>query len=738
MTEELISTKFLTSMKLLGVNDLEDLLLYLPSKYRDFRKTSIDITGLKESGKKEYIKLKLLRKPIIESAFKGPSRTKLQLTDGRITVTAMVFGNSVGWKNYKEGDYVFVIGSYGEYNNYPQIQGIELIPKNHQGKIIATYKGKEKIVSPTTIAEKISICICNYMDLSIKYIEKQLGLSEKDILMKIKSSYSSLSELFINIHKPRSFEEIEKANKNVRMINALQALLLSQNKEKQIPVPESIIDYDENLIKKQLINLPFQLTMDQKRAIWEISKDLKKVYPMDMLLSGDVGCGKTISYSIPAVCSFKSGKNVVIMMPNLLLANQVANEIKESFPDSDVTLVLGGKDRLKGKPQKRTIIVGTTAILWWLKSIGFDYEIDLLIIDEQQKLGVNQKNKLIGKNTNVIEATATAIPRTAAAVLYGNKKVSLIEECPVEKNIVTKIVDSTLKKKVFDKLLDITKSGAQIAVLYPIRKHENAQYQVFIPCNIEKSGKTNNDILNIIKDTGAEILSATQNTECELDNCDNSLLDKGDIINYRCKNSVNKKITATLKELEKYNLIMIGEINDEDEVEKCKRSVESAAKHWEKHFPDQVVMIHGGLNTKQKIEAVEQAKNGKCKVIVTSSVIEIGLTMPDLRGLLILEANNYGASTLHQFRGRLARKGGNGVFFMGVDCKYSELENESKARLNLLVKYNKGSLIAENDMKLRGFGDLSQKSDTQAGFVDGVFPRLKMRPQDIEELLKTN
>lgn len=735
MSDEAISKKFMSQMKKVGVESLDTMLLYLPAKYQDYRLPEPSILACKATGKKSYLKLKLTKRPEVESPSSGPARAKLMFTDGQTTASAMAFGAAFGWKSYKEGDFVHVTGTVGDYNGWTQIQGVELVPIGERGRIVPRYKGKEKVLNPKSVAEKMAVALREFADDTVNHLVEEIGVTEGTILKHSAPEFQTLKQVLYALHRPKSHEQIEKANKAVRMINAYHALMMSMQSKKLKPIIESQIEYDVDLIKDQLKGLPFALTGDQKRTIWDITKDLNSYYPMDRLVSGDVGCGKTLSYALPAACAHLNGAKVAIIMPNLLLASQVAGEIKEMFTDTDVQLMLGGASRPKGKLKGNPIIVGTTAILWWLKDINHEHELDLLIIDEQQKLGVEQKNALISAHTNVLEATATAIPRTAAAVLYGNKKVSLIEECPVDKSIKTRIVGSDEKRRVFEELLQITREGAQIAVLYPIRKHNTGQYDLFIPDDFDsKSEIKSEDINDVINEHGGTVLS-THKVEPSESTEGFQPTKGGVLVRYRNKHTANKKVVEALDGLDELGLILLGEVDDPEEMDLCKRSVESAANHWERHFPGQVVMIHGGLNVKQKLAAIEEAKNGNCKVIVTSSVIEIGLTMPDLRGLLILESNNYGASTLHQFRGRLARKGGNGTCYLGVDCPVSELDPDSKARLNLLVKYTKGSQIAEDDMRQRGFGDLSKNSVKQAGFMDGLFKGLKMTPQDVDALL---
>ncbi|MCG3884901.1 hypothetical protein I3271_09395 [Photobacterium leiognathi] len=145
------------------------------------------------------------------------------------------------------------------------------------------------------------------------------------------------------------------------------------------------------------------------------------------------------------------------------------------------------------------------------------------------------------------------------------------------------------------------------------------------------------------------------------------------------------------------------------------------------------------MKPNDKTNAIERAKKGfdECKVIITSSVIEIGLTMPYLRTLLVIGAEKYGAGTLHQFRGRLARKGGHGTFIMMSSKNINETNEDTVHRLNILKNNTRGSTIAEEDMIQRGFGSQNNKSTAQSGNLDGVFRGVKVLPSDITELLNT-
>lgn len=710
-----VSKAFISKLSHIGVGSLPELLLYLPTKYQDYRKPAPGIMSGMNTGEKIYLKLRLENPPIIDSGAR-PARVKLRLTDGMVSANAMVFGGAYAWGAFKGGDYVHVTCKVEEYNGWPSLKSLELLPMRDQSRIAPAYRGKEKVLSPNLVAENISILLRDNVEETVSFILSKLGATEEQIIKYAAPDFESLADVLRALHRPKSMEEVSLANDSVRRINAYQALMLSLGADGRPASDRSIIHYTVDDIKNNLKGIPFNLTKDQKRAIWDITKDLNEPIPMDRLVSGDVGCGKTVSYSVPAVCSHLAGKRVVVMMPNTLLAKQVADEIESSFPNANVELLVGGAKRKKGPFEGNPIIVGTTAILWWMKTLERKHEIDLLIIDEQQKLGGKQRAALISKHTNILEATATAIPRTTALMKYGTKSVSYIEECPVDKTIDPIVVGAERKKEVFDELVSIVKEGYQVAILYPIRKRESGFYQVTLENHDDASA-----VIQELQAMSAELVVSLQQ-------------DEDTVIRFKSSGPVHRKVKRWNKSMD--NVSNLEEVGDPDDESVCKKNVEEAAQNWEKLFPGQVVMLHGGLSTEEKMAAINRAKSPECKIIITSSVIEVGLTMPSLRGLLVIDADKYGASTLHQFRGRLARHGGYGKFFMMVDRLLSEIEQKSLDRLNLLVKFKKGSQIAENDMLSRGFGDVSKSGTKQAGYVEGIFPGMKMTPQDIDFLMK--
>lgn len=720
MDFEGFSEKEITKLNTIGIMNTNDLLFYIPTKYKDYRFPEKGIRFCTDPSEKYLLKLQLTKKPQVSKTSKNRDMAKINVFDGSEYASGIIFAGAWMMKSHKEGDIIYVMAKVDRNGVYIEIKDIELISSTDAGKIIPFYKEKEKVISSSDIRGFIAKSMIESADEAARRLIESIGESENTILEKAGQGFKSIRQIIVALHRPKTSEQVERSAKAVRMITAYHALKLSTSaSDESKSDSKSIIRYNIDLVKEVASTIPFNLTKDQKKTIIEISKDLNSPIPMDRLVSGDVGCGKTLTYAVPVVCAHLSGAKVGIISPNSLLAIQIADEIRKTFPRASVRLMISGESKNKEAVNENDIIVGTTAIVSWVKRNGGHHKFDFLVIDEQQKMGTSQKAILTSEHSNVLEATATAIPRTAAAVIYGNKKVSFIEECPYVKNIVTKVYGSDLKRAAFNELLDIVKSGNRIAALYPIRKKTNAIFEFQAENLNDKELYEIQEAINTV---------ATSQPIVKLDQGITS-------IRYTAQRSQNGDISKQIRRDFKKNDPVFVEIDDPEELEKCKRSVEAAAHHWEKHFPGRVAMIHGGLTSDQKAEALDKAKNGLADVIVTSSVIEIGLTVPGLRGLIVLEAENYGASALHQLRGRCSRNGGDGLFIMMASKQLDEMEQKSLDRLNILVKHNKGSEIAEEDMRQRGFGDLSLNSSKQAGYVNGLFSGVKMTPQDVEELL---
>lgn len=748
MSESTISSRFLNNMKKhFDISGANELLCFLPTSYLDFRNPITSVAeALKIDGPvymKAFVAYKATKTSFTSKQGSDRELMSITLSDGRTQFKAAMFGGFKILENLKEKDIVYIYGKMCRDGIYTKMDGINFVPDHERGRIVARYKGKEGAISPMTVAINMANALNNHLSDNCEFICNKFKLSEDDLIRQSLLPFPSLNRFFLTLHRPKDDLDIARAAEACSRLNGFYAVNKALKAEEFDPIEEARIHIQVETLKNMTNNMVMKsggeerkitLTEDQKRSIWNIVKDLNRNVPSRHLIMGDVGCGKTFSYMIPAVAAHYIGKSVCILMPNTLLAQQVQNEIIATYPDAKTKLVIGdGKSKKyegDSKDFDNSIIIGTNAIINWTKRFDIQHKFDLVIIDEQQKIGMSHKNAVLAEHTNLIEASATPIPRTLAHSVYGDKRVSFIENCPVKKDIQTMIIADDEKKIGMDKLKEWLLKGRQVAILYPLKRPEVPVYEFIIPrkftqeaiCQIVSSngGKR----VKVIDDISKSKFSDTEDAEYYLVRF---------IANDEAITLIKENIAIIDKEQE---LILLSDIDDDDEQERNIRSVEEAFQAWNEKLPGKVIMIHGGMGTKAKLEAAAKAKSGAYQVIITSTVIEIGLTMPNLFCMLVVEADNLGASTLHQLRGRLVRLGGFGEFIMHTCHPRSNIPEETFQRLSILVNHKKGSAIADADMRLRGFGDLSREAVRQSGSAKGVFPGMKITPQHVDAFLK--
>lgn len=733
--EELISDELMQAMSKIGINERYGLLFHFPRKYNDFRKSDPSLSGAMSQGKiegdKVYLRVKLLRKPKISDVSKPgrkmPPMMRVQVTDGVNNFFLSRFGNTMPWRRLKEGDYTFITGpiEYDTFNSCYSIKNPEIVPPEFQGKIAPEYSGRSKDFSPDQMAESVDLALKLYLKDAEKYICQSLGYPTKVAAEKVSSEFSSISEIISEIHRPKSGKKLTEARAAIRLLNAMHAINLIKDEHERPPHEKAAIYYDEDDIKKVLHNIPFDMTKEQKRCVWTITKQLAARKPIDHLIYGDVGCGKTVSYLIPAICAQKAGKQVVIVTPNSALSQQIFENFEEYGGDTPGHLVVQGigKKKLdKIDMSQKPVLIGTSAVINFMikREQAGDHEgAELVIFDEQQKLGTKQKESLIKPFTNVIEATATPVPRTVAHSVYGDKSVSYIENAPVKKTITSHIVDVADRANVFNHLKAVIDSGDQVAIICPNR------IQNYVWCTMKLT--TELDDQDLIKKLKAaklndiEIKGSGKNKEIKFRQHLTRVFDSKDDAN---------------SNIEDVTVTQFSEINGKENDREAVRNAESLAEKWESYYPGRVVLIHGGMTTSEKLKGVEDALKDTCSVVITTSLVEVGLTFPRLRALLVQEADKMGISTLHQIRGRLARLGGEGAFYMGLPKSVANTSEKTLDRLEALVKETKGSRLAEIDMMQRGVGDLRKSGILQAGQCEGLFPTLKVLPIDLQHYME--
>lgn len=730
-----------------GLKGVHEHLMFLPTAYLDFRKPVLRVLDALKAEAPVYMKALVAFKPQKHS-FKtidknGEDKNRelcnISLTDGINPFQAAVFGGFKVMEALKQNDVIYIYGKMIKKNGRLEMQNMRIIPLQEQGVIVAQYKGKEKLISPTTVGINMANVLSNHVTENVINLCDIFCLSEQEIIQNALIPFNNLTRMFHSIHRPSDDVELARAEESVAKLNGFFAVNMSLKAEEFSSTERSIIDIPIDILKKLTSNITMTqgddvrsiiLMEEQKRCIWNITKDLKRDKPTRHLIMGDVGCGKTFTYMIPAVAAQAIGKRVCILMPNILLAQQVINEINGTYPESETLLVLGKKSSKSSYSTiKNPIVVGTSAIIGWAKTFDDGYPFDLVIIDEQQKVGMSHKNAILSDHTNLIEASATPIPRTLAHAVYGGKRVSYIEKCPVEKEISTIIIADDEKMIGMTKLREWIKKGRQVAILYPLKQPEIPVYELIVPSVFEFEA-----IKLHLSESGAkrvrryDDLSKSKFSEVAAEGFY--------LIRFLCADVNIQAVKDFISVIDSDNeIVMMSDDADDDEKERNIRSVEAAYEQWDKMFPGKVIKIHGGMPTAVKLEAAKNAKTGKWPILITSTVVEIGLTMPNLFSMLVVEADNLGASTLHQLRGRLVRLGGFGEYIMHTAWPRGSIPPETLKRLQILKDFKKGSEISEADMRLRGFGDLSKSAIRQSGSSKGLFHGMKVTPEHVEAFL---
>lgn len=428
-----------------------------------------------------------------------------------------------------------------------------------------------------------------------------------------------INEAIKNIHFPDSFEKYNMARKRLVYEELLTMQLALMNIKNKNAKNVKGIKFDKSIRISEVINtLTFNLTKAQIRVLEEIENDMEKDVPMNRLLQGDVGSGKTIVSIIAAYKAVKSGYQVAIMVPTAILATQHLtnfSRILEQFDIKCELLVSGITKKKKEEVLERLknneidILIGTHAILE--ENVEFN-NLGLVVTDEQHRFGVRQRSKINkkGENPDVLVMTATPIPRTLALILYGDLDISIIDELPPNR----KKVDT----------FAVTK-GMEERINKFVREQIDAGRQSYIVCPLVEESE---------------------------------------------------------------------EINAES-------VLELAEKYKEVFKEYRVEYIHGKLRPKEKEAIMQEFKSGSIDILIATTVIEVGVDVPNSNIMIIENAERFGLATLHQLRGRVGR----GEYKSYCILKYQGTSDLIKQRMKVMTDTNDGFVISEKDLELRGSGE---------------------------------
>ncbi len=461
-----------------------------------------------------------------------------------------------------------------------------------------------------------------------------------------------------NIHSPETLVSLGAAKKRLIFdeffIFAL-GLSLAGRKRKKETGALKCLDSD---ISPLLDQLPYGLTGAQQRAVERILSDMALDTPMNRILVGDVGCGKTVCAAAALYCAVKNGRQAALMAPTEILANQHFNDLEPIFSSLGIrvrlltgSLTQGTKKKiyeslLDPEPQKRTdILIGTHALI--SEGVKF-HSIGLVVTDEQHRFGAKQRAALAkkGEAVHTLIMSATPIPRSLALTMYGDLDISLIDEMPPGRQRVnTFVVNEGYRERLFafiDKQLD---AGGQVYVVCPA---------------VEE------------KDIGAEALEEGEISLLEIP-------EGGDLLD----------IPALQRD------------------EPPLKNAVGYAKDISGRFPcRRVAFVHGKLKSSEKDRVMNDFAAGEIDILVSTTVIEVGVNVPNACLMIVENAERFGLSQLHQLRGRVGRGSRRSYCILVSDCK----GERASERLNTMKTMYDGFAIAEKDLKMRGPGDFLESA----------------------------
>jgi len=680
-----IAPQVIAKLKKLGIETLEDLIFHLPFRYEDYSKV-VKIAKVKLGQNVT------LKGQILQIATRRTFRRKMIITEALIgddtgAIKAVWFNQPFLTKTFKKNLKVSLAGKVlinesGDFMLSNPL--IELQDQNIQtGRIIPVYPETFGLTSKW-FRQKI-LALKKYINSIKDYLSSEL-LNQFSLL--------NLTEALKQIHFPKNFQEIEKARERLifEQIFPIQLKVLSEKKLQENEKSFKIMISEQE--KESIINkLNFNLTSDQRKAFEEILADFQKGFPMNRLLEGDVGTGKTLVAILAAWVIALKKFQAAILAPTETLAIQHFENFHKIISDNQInialltsssaklshtqeglifagerTISLLDKESLinKIKSGETQIVIGTHALIE--AKVGFK-DLALVVVDEQHRFGVKQRSHLLTSiNQNIrphlLSMTATPIPRTLALTLYSNLSLSILREFPKGKrDVLTKVVPEAKREKMYNFIKKQVKLGQQVFFVCPL---------------IEES----------------EILQSK----------------------------------AAVAEFEKLKKIFKG---------------------------IDIGLVHGRLKSAEKEKVIKDFSSGKLKILVATPVIEVGIDIPNASIMVIEGAERFGLAQIHQLRGRIGRKGQKSYCFLLTDSSAKNTRKRllalekindgfQLAEIDLKIR-GPGQFIGvmqsgQADLTMENLDNIAliKKALTVASYIHNKDPELKNFPQLKEKLALFN
>jgi len=589
-----------------GIKTIEDLLYFFPRDYEN-RKEVKEISEC-FAGESVCVKGQVMF-PVTETRIrKNMTIYAMIICDDSGAMTVIWYNNKYVKNQFRTGEEYMFFGKISQKGGKRElVNPVYEKPekRKYTGRIVPIYplsgNKTQKIVH--TAMESAMIAMGELREYLPKFLRERYNIAELNFSMR-------------NIHFPENFEDYRIARRRFvfeELLTLQLALLLKRGRtDKETRDMFKDVACRDIMIEK----LPFKLTGAQNKVIEEICRDFQKTVPMNRLVQGDVGSGKTAVAAVAMYVAVQNGYQSAIMAPTEILATQHFETFKSFLAGTEIRIcLLTGSSKKKKELYEKIkngeydIVVGTHALIQ--KDVEYK-KLGLVIADEQHRFGVAQRAELAdkGENPHVLIMTATPIPRTLAFILYGDLDISVIDELPPgRKPVATYAVGESMRQRIYAFLKKNVDKGMQAYVVCPL-----------------------------------------------------------------------------IEETESMDLKNATEIRD----------------RLQKSFPDvNVGLMHGKMKAKDKDDVMHRFVSGDIKILVSTTVIEVGVNVPSGNMMIIENAERFGLSQLHQLRGRVGR--GSEQAYCVLFCHGN---NEiTKKRMETMCMSNDGFYISEQDLKLRGPGD---------------------------------
>jgi len=606
-----VGPKNASSLEKLGLFTLGDMLYYFPRRYDDYSQLK-PINALMYG---EVVTVIGQVQNLVNRPVRG-GKMQMQealLNDGSGALRLIWFNQPWLMNRLREGMLIAAAGRVEQYlgrlvMNNPDWEAVEE-EHLHTARIVPVYGLTANITQKW---------LRNLMDQVVNYWAPRLSdpLPER---LRLSAGLYELGRAIHQAHFPDSQEALQQARARLAFDEIFYLQMGALRKKRGLKAQSArVFTASDSWLEEQVRGLPFQLTGAQVRATADIRDDLLAGHPMNRLLQGDVGSGKTVVSVLAAKMVAESGAQTALMAPTSILAEQHYKNFRALWPEADIRLLTGdtsASERAELLPAlaegRAQVLIGTHALIE--EPVVF-HDLQLAVIDEQHRFGVEQRGALRAKGSSphVLVMTATPIPRSLALTLYGDLELSVMDEMPAGRQPVqTFILKPSERERGFSLLESQIRAGRQAFIVYPL-------------------------------------------------------------------------------------------VEESEKMEEVKAAVEEHARLAREVFPGlRLGLLHGRMKADEKERVMQAFRAGEYDILVATTVIEVGVDVPNATVMLIEGANRFGLAQLHQLRGRVGRGGGES-FCLLIPDKGESAENE---RLLAMTRSNNGFELAELDLQQRGPGE---------------------------------